>query len=188
MIRLMNRNWKVVTFQIDKIAETGFKWHQWMPKAQDLKNAQILGKLAISVLYEGKWSAMWLCAIQKTEAGSKSTYLFHRYLSESQKIITCHTCLHVFIMFASLCSFIFFPYNWTLRQQNPLADSSGACEWLKVFHRLNYAIDLLCDAIHVCLSQRANSMLYTLSWGKKLLRSNWNKHPWVDKEMYDKCS
>lgn len=120
--------------------------------------------------YLGSWQSPFSmkenevqCAIQKVEAGSKSTYLFHRYLFESQKIIICHTrYLFLFTMFASVCSFMFFPYNWTLMQQNP----SPLRLWgMRAPQLCNWSA-LRC---HPRLPGSTSFMLYTLSC-KILLR------------------
>lgn len=128
--------------------------------AQDLKNAQILGKLAISVLYEGKWSAMCY---------SKSRSWIQIYIpfpSISFWITKDHNLPHkipfFFTMFASVCSFMFFPYNWTLMQQNP----SPLRLWgMRAPQLCNWSA-LRC---HPRLPGSTSFMLYTLSC-KILLR------------------
>lgn len=135
--------------------------------AQDLKNAQILGKLAISVLYEGKWSAMCY---------SKSRSWIQIYIpfpSISFWITKDHNLPHkipfFFTMFASVCSFMFFPYNWTLMRQHP----SPLRLWgMRAPQLCNWSA-LRC---HPRLPGSTSLMLYTLSC--KILLRSWSRNVW----------
>ena len=135
----MNRNWNVVTFQ--NINEC--------PRPKECPDTWEVGNLR-SLWRKMKCNVLF----KKSKLDPNLHYLFHRYLFESQKIITCHTrylffspCLHLYVL---SCSFLTTEL-WCDSKIQVLSDS-GACE------RLNYAIDLLCDAIHVCLGQRVNEL------------------------------
>lgn len=145
--------------------------------AQDLKNAQILGKLAISVLYEGKWSAMCY---------SKSRSWIQIYIpfpSISFWITKDHNLPHkipfFFTMFASVCSFMFFPYNWTLmRQQNP----SPLRLWgMRAPQLCNWSALRCHPRLPGSTSQRASKCSTPWVWAKSCCAA-------IGKEMYDKCS
>ena len=186
MIRLMNRNWKVVTSKTkwqdcrDRIQMTSMN-------AQDIRNAQRLGKVDNLCSLWRKMKGKVLFKKPKLDPNlpfpSLSFWITKDHNLPHKTPVLFSPWLHLYVLSLQLNP------DTTAKSESYLGhanDSRFSSPQLWNWSALQ---------CHPRLpgSTSKFKMLYTLCLGKShgqnlcLLRSDWNGHPWADnKEMYDK--